>query len=256
MRLLGFLLGMALVVALFAADPQKARLRALADTGLRQVSALIGEPPPRPDRPERADTAPVASPDPARAAPPAGLGAERAPDTQSADPRPTGAAPTPIPERARRAPTGPWAGETVAPSAAPSGKAPAGGTPGLREAPTRTTLTPPPGPGGAGPSTAAKAGDSAAVGPMASEALAAGRVHATPRLYPFWQPFTARGAALGFAERIQAVSGVAVELVETLGGYQAAVRYRDEAELRATLDRIERGTGLRLNHAVGDDAAQ
>jgi hypothetical protein len=76
------------------------------------------------------------------------------------------------------------------------------------------------------------------------------------RLYPFWQPFSARSAALGFATRVQAVSGVPVEIVESLGGYQAAVRYRDEAALREVLAAIHRATGLRLESMEAGHASR
>jgi hypothetical protein len=66
--------------------------------------------------------------------------------------------------------------------------------------------------------------------------------------FVFWSPFRSERAAQGFADRLTLATAIEVEVVR-LGGsrYRVAFDYRDEAERRAAVDRIEQITGLDLS---------
>ena len=62
-----------------------------------------------------------------------------------------------------------------------------------------------------------------------------------------WSPFRSQWAAQGFARRLALATEVPVEVVnESPGVYQVVFRYRDDAERRSQLHRIESITGLEL----------
>jgi hypothetical protein len=66
-------------------------------------------------------------------------------------------------------------------------------------------------------------------------------------LQALWSPFRSQWAAQGFARRLALATGVSVEVVnESPGVYQVVFRYRDAAERRSHLQRIESITGLEL----------
>ena len=62
-----------------------------------------------------------------------------------------------------------------------------------------------------------------------------------------WSPFRSQWAAQGFARRLALATEVPVEVVnESPGVYQVVFHYRDDAERRSQLQRIESITGLEL----------
>jgi hypothetical protein len=66
--------------------------------------------------------------------------------------------------------------------------------------------------------------------------------------FVFWSPFRSERAARGFAERLSLATAVRVDVVHLAPGrYRVAFDYRDEAERRALLERIEQITGLQLS---------
>lgn len=66
-------------------------------------------------------------------------------------------------------------------------------------------------------------------------------------LQALWSPFRSQWAAQGFARRLALATEVPVEVVnESPGVYQVVFRYRDAAERRSHLQRIESITGLEL----------
>ena len=66
-------------------------------------------------------------------------------------------------------------------------------------------------------------------------------------LQALWSPFRSQWAAQGFARRLALATEVPVEVVnESPGVYQVVFRYRDAAERRSQLQRIESITGLEL----------
>jgi len=65
--------------------------------------------------------------------------------------------------------------------------------------------------------------------------------------YLFWSPFHSEWAARGFAGRLTLSTQVPVEVVSAgPGNYRVAFNYRDEADRRARIERIETITGLKL----------
>ena len=128
---------------------------------------------------------------------------------------------------------------------------PEGASPPASHAPQVPTRPPAPVAENRSPDDPTSANDAESAHPVipamdASGGTASASVASATRLVPFWGPFTVRSAALGFAARVQAASGVPVEVLESRGGYQAALRVHDDAELQAALEQIERSTGLRL----------
>ena len=66
-------------------------------------------------------------------------------------------------------------------------------------------------------------------------------------LQALWSPFRSQWAAQGFARRLALATEVPMEVVnESPGVYQVVFRYRDAAERRSHLQRIESITGLEL----------
>lgn len=68
-----------------------------------------------------------------------------------------------------------------------------------------------------------------------------------PRQYKLWSPFHSRHAAQGFADRIAEVAGVSVDIQRTgPARFQVSLLYRNEPERLASIERIERLTGLKI----------
>ncbi len=67
------------------------------------------------------------------------------------------------------------------------------------------------------------------------------------RNHLFWNPFRSELAAQGFAGRLSSATDVAVVVVEAgPASYRVGFGYRDDAERRALIERIETVTGLEL----------
>jgi hypothetical protein len=67
------------------------------------------------------------------------------------------------------------------------------------------------------------------------------------RNHLFWNPFRSELAAQGFAGRLRSATDVAVVVVEAgPASYRVGFGYRDDAERRALIERIETVTGLEL----------
>ncbi|MGD2074446.1 MAG: hypothetical protein PVI91_07630 [Gammaproteobacteria bacterium] len=65
--------------------------------------------------------------------------------------------------------------------------------------------------------------------------------------YLFWSPFRSAWSARGFARRLTAATQVPVEVVDAgPGRYRVGFSYRDEAQRRVWISRIETITGLQL----------
>lgn len=66
--------------------------------------------------------------------------------------------------------------------------------------------------------------------------------------FVFWSPFRSERAARGFADRLSLATAVRVDVVHLAPGrFRVAFDYRDEAERRTLLERIEQITGLQLS---------
>ena len=68
-----------------------------------------------------------------------------------------------------------------------------------------------------------------------------------PRSHLFWNPFRSEPAAKGFADRLSTATDVAVVVTqEGPANYRVGFNYRNDAERRALIERIETVTGLEL----------
>ena len=68
-----------------------------------------------------------------------------------------------------------------------------------------------------------------------------------PRQFRLWSPFHSMRAAQGFADRLASVADVSVDIQRTgPGGFQVMLLYRSEQERLASIERIERLTGLKI----------
>ena len=68
-----------------------------------------------------------------------------------------------------------------------------------------------------------------------------------PRSHLFWDPFRSEPAARGFADRLSTATDVTVMVTEEgPANYRVGFSYRDDAERRALIERIETVTGLEL----------
>ena len=68
-----------------------------------------------------------------------------------------------------------------------------------------------------------------------------------PRQIRIWSPFQSMRAAQGFADRLASVADVTVDIQQTGSrGFQVMLLYRSEPERLASIERIERLTGLKI----------
>jgi hypothetical protein len=71
--------------------------------------------------------------------------------------------------------------------------------------------------------------------------------HDTALTHIFWSPFRSEWAAKGFARRLTNATQIPIEIVEAgPGQYRVSFDYRDEAQRREHVERIESITGLQL----------
>jgi len=67
------------------------------------------------------------------------------------------------------------------------------------------------------------------------------------RHFKLWSPFRSMRAAQGFADQLANVAGVSVDIQRTGSGrFQVMLLYLSEPERLASIDRIERLTGLKI----------
>ena len=68
------------------------------------------------------------------------------------------------------------------------------------------------------------------------------------RYFKLWSPFHSMHAAKGFADRLAEVADVSVDIQRTgVGRFQVMLLYQSEPERLASIERIERLTGLKIH---------
>lgn len=216
-RLLGFLSGLLLVIALAFVVLRYAPAWLPGERGVAGVSSADGAVAAATQEEQAGESTPTPAGEP-----PAGL-PEALPEEAGPEPAPNPA------EQPARAPT----------------QEPARGS-------TPETLPrvddPPPAPAAA---VAAEAGEDPGDDRAAIAATADGADEPARQWHAFWQPFRSEISAEGFRRRLEGVTGLDYRIVSPRPGeYQVAFAYRDEAERQQNLAVIEEATGLVLRSRV------
>ncbi len=81
--------------------------------------------------------------------------------------------------------------------------------------------------------------------------IARDRPTAQPRRHVFWSPFRSELSARGFADRVERLTGMDLQVTRVgPGRYQVAFRYLDDVERQSKLAEIAAITGLRLQKEI------